>query len=74
LILHKDVDVQPNPGEVSDIHWIRKENFEDQIKSLDAPLTPWFNMFYKSGRLIPWWENLHQLKKCEDHKIIHKLN
>lgn len=74
LFLQKDVDVKPNPGEVSEVRWIKRDDLHEKIKSLDAPLTPWFNLIYSSGRLNTWWDNLHRLKKFEDYKTIHKLN
>lgn len=74
LFLQKDVDVKPNPGEVSEVRWIKRENFDDEIRSLNAPLTPWFELILKSGRLKLWWENLNRLKNFEDYKTIHKLN
>jgi isopentenyl-diphosphate Delta-isomerase len=74
LFLQKDVDVKPNPGEVSEIRWVKRENLDNVIASLDAPLTPWFRLILKSGKLEEWWNNLNKLKKCEDYKTIHKLN
>jgi isopentenyl-diphosphate Delta-isomerase len=40
LFLQKDIDVKPNPAEVSEVRWIKKENLEKDIASLNAPLTP----------------------------------
>lgn len=73
LFLQKDVDLKPNPGEVSEIQWIKRENLDEQIKALDGPLTPWFRLIYNSGQLATWWSNLNRLKKFEDYKTIHKL-
>jgi isopentenyl-diphosphate delta-isomerase len=74
LFLQKDVDLKPNPGEVSEICWIKRENMNQQIDSLSDNLTPWFRLIYNSGQLGMWWNNLHRLKKFEDYKTIHKLN
>jgi isopentenyl-diphosphate Delta-isomerase len=74
LFLQKDVDVKPNPGEVSEIRWIKRENIDQQIESLSSPLTPWFSLIFKSGQLGLWWSNLHRLKKFEDYHTIHKLS
>ncbi|CRL00937.1 CLUMA_CG014193, isoform A [Clunio marinus] len=74
LFLQKQVDVKPNPGEVSEVLWIKHENLEREIASLSSPLTPWFNLILKSGRLNVWWKNLERLKKFEDYETIHKLN
>lgn len=73
LFLQKDVDITPNPGEVSEVRWIKKEHFQEEIESLDAPLTPWFDLILKY-RLKLWWDNLDRLKKFEDHHTINKLN
>jgi isopentenyl-diphosphate delta-isomerase len=74
LFLQKDVDVRPNPAEVSAVKWIKRENLEKEIASLDEPLTPWFELILKSGRLDLWWQSLRNLKKHEDYEKIHKLN
>jgi len=74
LFLQKDVDIKPNPGEVSEIRWIKRQNLVPNIAALNAPLTPWFDLILKSGRLSLWWNNLNRLKKFEDYETIHKLN
>jgi isopentenyl-diphosphate delta-isomerase len=73
LFLQKDVDINPNLSEVSEIRWIKRENLQKEIESLDAPLTPWFDLILKY-RLKLWWDNLNCLKKFEDHQTINKLN
>lgn len=74
LFLQKDVDLKPNPGEVCEIRWLKRENLDKEIMSLDAPLTPWFELILKSGKLSLWWDNLKKLKNFEDYDTIHKLN
>lgn len=74
LFLQKDINVKPNPGEVSEVQWISRKHLDSEIAALNAPLTPWFELILKSGRLSLWWDNLSRLKKFEDHKTIHKLN
>lgn len=73
LFLQKDVDLKPNPGEVSEIKYLKRQQLEAQINSLDSPLTPWFRLILKY-RLKLWWDNLSRLKKFEDLNTIHKLN
>ncbi|CAO1333177.1 unnamed protein product [Diamesa serratosioi] len=73
LFLQKDVDLKPNPGEVSEIKYLKRKELESQINSLDSPLTPWFRLILKY-RLKLWWDNLSRLKKFEDLNTIHKLN
>lgn len=74
LFLQKDLKVIPNSGEVNEILFLKLENLDEQISSLKYPLTPWFNLIYKSGLLKKWWSDLNQLEKHKDHKNIHKLN
>jgi isopentenyl-diphosphate delta-isomerase len=74
LFLQKEVDLKPNAGEVSEVRWIKRNELDTVIAGLDAPLTPWFELILKSGKLGLWWDNLSRLKKFEDYKKIHKLN
>lgn len=73
LFLQKDLQINPNAGEVNEVRWIKRENL-DQIPSLEYPLTPWFKLIYESGKLSTWWKNLDRLKEFEDFSKIHKLN
>ncbi|XP_055679565.1 isopentenyl-diphosphate Delta-isomerase 1-like [Lutzomyia longipalpis] len=72
LILQKDVDLKPNPSEISEVRYVTRENLESEIKSLEAPLTPWFNLILKH-RLKKWWDNLQNLRQFEDHHQIHRF-
>ncbi|CAD7084311.1 unnamed protein product [Hermetia illucens] len=72
LFLHKNVDLCPNPNEVSEIRYIKREQLDNELLSLQAPLTPWFNLILKY-RLKLWWDNLNSLKNFEDFDKIHKL-
>ncbi|XP_055697490.1 isopentenyl-diphosphate Delta-isomerase 1 [Phlebotomus papatasi] len=72
LILQKDVDIKPNPSEVSEIRFIRRNNLNREISLLDAPLTPWFQLILKH-RLKIWWDNLKHLKKFEELDNIHRF-
>jgi len=74
LFLQKDVDVKPNPDEVSEVRWVKQANLGEDIKKLKEPLTPWFELILKSGKLSQWWSSLNRLKQCEDYSTIHKLN
>lgn len=71
LFLQKDVDLNPNANEVSDVRYLKRQHIDEEISKFDAPLTPWFNLILKN-HLKLWWDNLHQLKKFEDHKNIHR--
>ncbi|XP_037942421.1 isopentenyl-diphosphate Delta-isomerase 1 [Teleopsis dalmanni] len=72
LFLQKDVDLQPNSNEVSDIKFLKRSEIDMAVSRFDAPLTPWFKLILHH-RLKTWWDNLHQLNKFEDHKTIHRF-
>lgn len=71
LFLLKDVQLNPNMNEVSEVRYIKRQNLDEEIAKFDAPLTPWFRLIL-NHQLKIWWDNLHQLKKFEDHKTIHR--
>ena len=73
LFLQKDLEIKPNPGEVNEILWLKRENLDDQIASLKYPLTPWFKLIYESGLLKIWWNNLSQLETIKNSNI-HKMS
>ncbi|XP_043285650.1 isopentenyl-diphosphate Delta-isomerase 1 [Venturia canescens] len=68
----KSITLDPNPDEVSEIHWVAKDAFPDFIKDVGAPLTPWFQLMLKYS-LPQWWENLDSLEKCQDHVSIQRF-
>ena len=72
LFVQKDVDLKPNLNEVSEVKFIKRDHLDQEIDSLGAPLTPWFNLILKH-RLKLWWDNLHRLKKYEDLNQIHRF-
>lgn len=72
LFLHTNVNIKPNPNEVSEVVYVSKENFNSFLTKLKSPLTPWFHMILKH-RLPLWWENLDNLEKFRDHENIFSL-
>lgn len=72
LFLQKDVELNPNPDEISDIKYIKLADYQKEIEALPGPLTPWFKLILNS-RLPVWWKDLAQLKKHEDYKTILKF-
>lgn len=65
LFLQKDkITINPNPDEVSEIQWVSRSEIEDFVK-IAEPLTPWFRLIFRD-KLLPWWDNLHDLKKIQD--------
>lgn len=72
LFLHRDVTLNPNPNEVSEVQFVSKSEFGDFLHKLEQPLTPWFQLVAKH-RLSLWWENLHNLTQFEDHRNINSF-
>jgi len=72
LFLQKDVDLNPNPDEVSDVTYVKRKDLQSFLANCKAPLTPWFSLIVKH-QLPEWWDNLHQLHKFSDHKTIHRF-
>ncbi|XP_055681262.1 isopentenyl-diphosphate Delta-isomerase 1-like [Lutzomyia longipalpis] len=72
LILQKDFDLNPNPSEIAEVRYIKRENFQRDILALPVPLTPWFHLIFKN-QLKFWWDNLDNLEKFKDPHTIHHL-
>uniref|UniRef100_A0A1B0G652 isopentenyl-diphosphate Delta-isomerase n=1 Tax=Glossina morsitans morsitans TaxID=37546 RepID=A0A1B0G652_GLOMM len=72
LFLQKDVDLNPNLNEVSEIRYIKRNNIDEEIGRLQAPLTPWFELILKE-RLKVWWDNLQNLNEFEEHHVIQRF-
>ncbi|XP_077514917.1 isopentenyl-diphosphate delta isomerase [Amblyomma americanum] len=75
LFVHKDVTVKPNPNEVKESLYISRKDILPFISSLEMQgrvITPWFKLVVENF-LFDWWDNLHDLKKLEDHATIHRL-
>lgn len=68
----KSITIDPNPDEVSETCWIAKDSIQEFVKSIDAPLTPWFHLILKHT-LPLWWENLDNLEKIQDHRSIQRF-
>lgn len=72
LFLQKDVELNPNPNEISDIKYIGFKNYQKEIAALPGPLTPWFKLILKH-RLPLWWNDLNKLKQHEQLDAILKF-
>ncbi|XP_014298697.1 isopentenyl-diphosphate Delta-isomerase 1 [Microplitis demolitor] len=73
LFLQKNnVTLDPNPDEVSEIHWVSKQNINKFIRDCHSPLTPWFELIL-THKLPLWWENLNSLHKVQDHDTIQRF-
>lgn len=73
LFLQKDVEIDPNPNEVSEVLYAKREGVSETLKNLKAPLTPWFKLILEH-KLCLWWDHLHEIEKFQDRTRIHKLN
>lgn len=71
IFLQKDVDLDLNPEEVSEVLYVKRKDLRSFLEDLKAPITPWFSLIVKN-QLELWWDNLHQLPKFYDHKTIHR--
>nr|XP_022909719.1 isopentenyl-diphosphate Delta-isomerase 1 isoform X2 [Onthophagus taurus] len=69
LILKKDLNLKPNPGEISEFSLIPKGELSQFLPTLNAPLTPFFNQIAKH-RLLLWWNNLDDLKSITNQEAI----
>lgn len=73
LFLQKDVDLNPNENEVSEVRYIKRSEIDETVTNFNAPLTPWFRLILRS-RLKEWWDNLHNLNQYVDKNAIHRFS
>ncbi|KAE8738848.1 isopentenyl-diphosphate Delta-isomerase [Frankliniella occidentalis] len=71
LFLQKDVTYNLNPDEVSEVKYVKREDFKNFLSDVKEPITPWFALIAKN-QLPTWWDNLHQLEKFYDHGKIYR--
>ncbi len=57
LVIHTDVDVKPNPNEVSDIKWVSQEDLEEMLVADDPEnvIAPWFRCIAARIMNDDWW-------------------
>lgn len=72
LFIKQDVQIHPNPSEISEISFVPLAEFDSFIPTLGASLTPWFSLISKH-RLKLWWQNLDDLEDYKDHSKILQL-
>ncbi|KAH8278546.1 hypothetical protein KR018_005166 [Drosophila ironensis] len=72
LFLQKDVTLNPNGNEVSEVRYLRRDKIDDAVAKFSAPLTPWFSLILHH-RLKLWWDNLHRLEQFEDLEKIQRF-
>ncbi|KAH8250275.1 hypothetical protein KR026_009776 [Drosophila bipectinata] len=72
LFLQKDVTLNPNSNEVSEVRFLRRNKIDEAVAKFSAPLTPWFSLILHH-RLKLWWDNLNRLEQFEDLKNIQRF-
>lgn len=57
LVIHADVDVNPNPNEVSEIKWVSQDELEEMLVSDDSEnvIAPWFRCIAARIMNDDWW-------------------
>lgn len=71
LFIQQDVQIDPNPNEISEISFVPLGQLEKFLPTLNSCLTPWFQLIIKH-RLKLWWQNLNNLGEYKEHeKIFH---
>lgn len=65
--------MDPNPNEVSEVAYVKREGINETLKNLNAPLTPWFKLILDHELLSFFWDRLHEIDKYQDRFTIHKL-
>ncbi len=57
LVIHIDVDVNPNPNEVSEIKWVSQEDLEEMLVADDPEnvIAPWFRCIAARIMNDDWW-------------------
>ena len=56
LVIHADVDLNPNPNEVEDIKWVSKEDLEEMlISDSEEIIAPWFRCIAARIMTDDWW-------------------
>lgn len=57
LVIHADVDVHPNPNEVSEIKWVSQSELEDMLiaEDPDNVIAPWFRCIAARIMDDDWW-------------------
>jgi isopentenyl-diphosphate delta-isomerase len=79
LFMVRDVKLNPNPEEVSDVKYVNREELKQLLRKADAgeggiKLSPWFRLVVDNF-LMGWWDHVEQgtLKEAADMKTIHRL-
>lgn len=72
FILHKDVELKPNPDEVQNYSYMNREQMRellDNSSDSDRKVTPWVKLLARDF-LFKYWDNLDSLDKIADQDSI----
>lgn len=69
FIVGKDLPLRPNPEEVSEVKYLRRDEFDNFMLNVKDPVTPWFFLIANTY-LATWWDNLSHLHMFQDHSKI----
>jgi isopentenyl-diphosphate Delta-isomerase len=79
LFMVRDVKMNPNPEEVSNVKYMNRDQVKELVRKADAEedgvkLSPWFRLVVDNF-LMSWWDHVEQgtLLEAADMKKIHKL-
>ncbi|KAK9067449.1 hypothetical protein SSX86_014778 [Deinandra increscens subsp. villosa] len=79
LFIVRDVNMNPNPDEVSDVKYVNREQLRELVAKADAgegglKLSPWFRLVVDNF-LYKWWDHVEKgsLLEAVDMKTIHNL-
>ncbi|XP_043722824.1 isopentenyl-diphosphate Delta-isomerase I [Telopea speciosissima] len=80
LFIVRDVNVNPNPDEVSSVRYVNRDQLRELLQKADAgeeglKLSPWFRLVVDNF-LFKWWNHVEKgtLQQAADMKTIHKLS
>jgi len=69
LIIHADVELDPNPNEVSEICWVNIDELEDMLVSDEQIIAPWFRCIASRIMTPDWWSP----EGIESDDLIHDM-
>ena len=57
LVIHTDVNLNPNPNEVSDVKWVSQNELEEMLIANDPEnvIAPWFRCIAARLMTDDWW-------------------
>jgi len=55
LVIHADVDLNPNPNEVSEYRWVNIDELEEMLVGKDDVIAPWFRCIAAQIMSPEWW-------------------